>query len=91
MYIHQSHDDNLPWRTWIMPEIVTAYRNAVQNPKNKKNGSLNWNLVVTECYMELAYFLEFEDRDRCPLDVAKQIEEFYEQLDYLVNCEKNSS
>jgi hypothetical protein len=64
----------------ILPELLTAFTKAIQNPENKENGSVNWNFVDADCYMDL-----------CRSDwSAEENKDFYEQFDYLAFTYNNN-
>ena len=38
----------------ILPELLTAFTKAIQNPDNfNEDGSVNWNFVDADCYMDI--------------------------------------
>lgn len=66
---------------WIMPEILESFTKAIQDPENKENGLVNWNLVDADTYMDLRVS-DWHPEER---------EDFYEQFNYLVDSYKNSN
>jgi hypothetical protein len=66
----------------ILPELLTAFTKAIQNPENfNEDGSVNWNFVDADCYMDL-----------CRSDwSAEENKDFYEQFDYLAFTYNNSN
>ena len=64
----------------ILPELLTAFTKAIQDPANTENGLLNWNLVDADTYMDLRVS-DWHPEER---------EDFYEQFDYLAFTYNNN-
>ena len=64
----------------ILPELLTAFTKAIQNPDNfNEDGSVNWNFVDADCYMDVK-------PDDSPLfNTREEGQAYIEQFDYLAD------
>ena len=62
----------------ILPELLTAFTKAIQNPENKENGSVNWNFVDADCYMAMT-------AGNLLFDTREEGQTYIDQFDFLAD------
>ena len=69
----------------ISPELLTAFTKAIQNPDNfNEDGSVNWNFVDADCYMDLT--------EGSPLfDTREEGQAYVDQFDFLADFYRKSN
>jgi len=63
----------------ISPKLQEVFSKALERPENtNEDGSINWNFMDADCYMEMC--------DGVLFDTREEGQAYVDQFDYLADC-----